>query len=164
LSTSLPVSYQFQTVGYLSLENVLPEADTSDVNPTSAVVAAFNYPVVPLGGDPAGLPAGFSIEPAAAGHGEWINTSTYIYYPEPALELGFLHAECGPLVRSSYHAHEQTQAHDQALGAGRCALLGHDHDHAGLNPPEELEPAGEDDVIVYVLPCPVTTNNGVRII
>jgi lipoic acid synthetase len=34
-----------------------------------------------------------------------------------ALELGFLHAECGPLVRSSYHAHEQTQAHDQALGA-----------------------------------------------
>jgi lipoic acid synthetase len=36
-----------------------------------------------------------------------------------ALDLGFLHAECGPLVRSSYHAHEQTQAHDQALDAGR---------------------------------------------
>ncbi|MCH7765930.1 MAG: lipoyl synthase, partial [Acidobacteria bacterium] len=24
--------------------------------------------------------------------------------------LGFKHAECGPLVRSSYHAHEQQEA------------------------------------------------------
>ena len=36
-----------------------------------------------------------------------------------ALELGFLHAECGPLVRSSYHAHEQTAAYDRARAAGR---------------------------------------------
>ncbi len=28
-----------------------------------------------------------------------------------ALELGFLHCESGPLVRSSYHAHEQVPAH-----------------------------------------------------
>ena len=88
LSTTLPVSYQFQTGGYLSLEHALPEAEASEVNPTSAVVAAFNYPVVPLGADPAGLPAGFSLEPAAQGRGEWINTSTYIFYPEPALEGG----------------------------------------------------------------------------
>jgi len=32
-----------------------------------------------------------------------------------ALELGFLHAECGPLVRSSYHAHEQTEAYDRVV-------------------------------------------------
>jgi len=32
-----------------------------------------------------------------------------------ALELGFVHAECGPLVRSSYHAHEQTEAYDRAV-------------------------------------------------
>jgi lipoic acid synthetase len=31
-----------------------------------------------------------------------------------ALDLGFVHAECGPLVRSSYHAHEQTAAYDRA--------------------------------------------------
>jgi lipoic acid synthetase len=31
-----------------------------------------------------------------------------------ALELGFGHVESGPLVRSSYHAHEQTDAYDQA--------------------------------------------------
>jgi lipoic acid synthetase len=28
------------------------------------------------------------------------------------IDLGFGHVESGPLVRSSYHAHEQTQAYD----------------------------------------------------
>ncbi len=32
-----------------------------------------------------------------------------------ALRLGFKHAECGPLVRSSYHAHEQQEAAAAAL-------------------------------------------------
>ena len=32
-----------------------------------------------------------------------------------ALDLGFRHVESGPLVRSSYHAHEQAEAFD------RCA-------------------------------------------
>jgi len=32
-----------------------------------------------------------------------------------ALDLGFTHAECGPLVRSSYHAHEQTEAYERTL-------------------------------------------------
>jgi lipoic acid synthetase len=31
------------------------------------------------------------------------------------LELGFGHVESGPLVRSSYHAHEQTQSYEAAL-------------------------------------------------
>jgi lipoic acid synthetase len=31
-----------------------------------------------------------------------------------ALEMGFGHVESGPLVRSSYHAHEQTQAYEAA--------------------------------------------------
>ena len=32
-----------------------------------------------------------------------------------ALTMGFGHVESGPLVRSSYHAHEQTQAYEAAL-------------------------------------------------
>jgi lipoyl synthase len=28
------------------------------------------------------------------------------------LEMGFGHVESGPLVRSSYHAHEQTQSYE----------------------------------------------------
>jgi lipoic acid synthetase len=31
-----------------------------------------------------------------------------------AVNMGFGHVECGPLVRSSYHAHEQTTAFEQA--------------------------------------------------
>ena len=36
-----------------------------------------------------------------------------------ALSLGFAHVESGPLVRSSYHAHEQADAADAALAASR---------------------------------------------
>ena len=35
-----------------------------------------------------------------------------------ALELGFAHVESGPLVRSSYHAHEQAESLKTALGSG----------------------------------------------
>ena len=36
---------------------------------------------------------------------------------ETALELGFVHVESGPLVRSSYHAHETADAYDRAAAA-----------------------------------------------
>lgn len=46
---------------------------------------------------------------------------TRYYHPDEfaelkriALGLGFVHVESGPLVRSSYHAHEQADAYDQA--------------------------------------------------
>ena len=31
------------------------------------------------------------------------------------LEMGFGHVESGPLVRSSYHAHEQTASYEASL-------------------------------------------------
>ena len=42
----------------------------------------------PLGLDPGTFPGAFSIEPAVPGRGEWVNTSTYIFYPEQALVGG----------------------------------------------------------------------------
>ena len=46
---------------------------------------------------------------------------TRYYHPDEfqslkaaALELGFVHVEAGPLVRSSYHAHEQADAYEHA--------------------------------------------------
>jgi lipoyl synthase len=36
-----------------------------------------------------------------------------------ALEMGFGHVESGPLVRSSYHAHEQTDSYEQRASANR---------------------------------------------
>jgi len=83
-----PVSLSYTTSSTLRLAQRLPEAYSDEVDPGSAVVAAFNRPVVPLGADPDTLPAGFTVEPATAGSGEWINTSTYIFYPEPALAGG----------------------------------------------------------------------------
>lgn len=88
LSLLEPVSLVYETVGYLRLAQRLPEPNAETVDPTSAVVAAFNRPVVPLGGDPDSFPAAFSISPEVSGRGEWLNTSTYIFYPEPALAGG----------------------------------------------------------------------------
>jgi lipoic acid synthetase len=34
---------------------------------------------------------------------------------EIALSFGFVHVEAGPLVRSSYHAHEQADAYAQSV-------------------------------------------------
>ena len=34
----------------------------------------------------------------------------FLYMKEEALKMGFLHVESGPLVRSSYHAHEQAES------------------------------------------------------
>lgn len=82
------VTLNYRTAGLLRVGQVLPAAAATDVAPDSAVVAAFNQPVVPLGADSSSLPAGFSLEPAANGQGTWLNTSTYIFYPAPALAGG----------------------------------------------------------------------------
>jgi lipoyl synthase len=43
--------------------------------------------------------------------------SEFAELKEIGLDLGFGHVESGPLVRSSYHAHEQTQAYDSRAAA-----------------------------------------------
>ncbi len=83
-----PVIINYSTSDDLRLTQTLPESGTQDVSSSAAVVAAFNQPVVPLGADPSSLPQGFSLQPAASGSGEWINTSTYIFYPDPGLSGG----------------------------------------------------------------------------
>ena len=83
-----PISLTYHTPGYLHLAQRLPEPDASDVSPASAIVAAFDHPVVPLGADSASLTPAFTLTPEANGKGEWINTSTYIFYPDPGLEGG----------------------------------------------------------------------------
>ena len=88
LTMSQPAILTFHTAGPLRLTQQLPAPDTAEVAPDSAIVASFNQPVVPLGADPASLPPAFSLEPSAAGRSEWLNTSTYIFYPEPGLTGG----------------------------------------------------------------------------
>ena len=40
----------------------------------------------------------------------WVHPDEFAAYRDEALELGFSHCESGPLVRSSYHAHEHVGA------------------------------------------------------
>lgn len=88
LNMAQPIHLNFKTLPLLEATQILPEPGTTDIDPSSALVVSFNQPVVALGADPATLPAALNIDPPVAGHGEWANTSTYIYYPETALFAG----------------------------------------------------------------------------
>lgn len=88
LTSTAAQEISFQVAGPLRVEQILPADQTADVSPSAPVVVTFNQPVVPLGADPQSLPAAFSLEPAASGRGEWLNTSTYTFTPEPALPGG----------------------------------------------------------------------------
>ncbi len=82
------INFSYQTPGKLSVAQTLPADAAADVSPDSAVVVTFNQPVVPLGAYSGSLPVGLTLEPAAPGKGEWLNTSTYIFHADPALAGG----------------------------------------------------------------------------
>ena len=83
LSLSEPVQIKFYTPDTLKATYFLPFPGGIEIDPTAAVVVTFNQPVVPLGEPLSGEPA-FSISPAVAGIGEWINTSTCLLYTSPS--------------------------------------------------------------------------------
>ena len=83
-----PIELSFTVADYLRMTNLLPKANATDVNVQAAIAVSFNQPIVPLGADTASLPAAFALVPSVTGRGEWINTSTYIFYPEPAMAGG----------------------------------------------------------------------------
>lgn len=80
-----PIQLSFAVADHLRATNQLPRANSTDVNVDAAIAVSFNQPVVPLGADPSSLPSPFTIMPSLEGRGEWINTSAYIFYPEPAM-------------------------------------------------------------------------------
>ena len=83
-----PVELEFPVADYLRTNNILPKANAEDVVVDAAIAVSFNQPVVALGAESSSLPAAFTIEPSVTGRGEWINTSTYIFYPEPSMAGG----------------------------------------------------------------------------
>lgn len=102
LTFEQPAALAFRTADYLRLAQSLPETGLTDVSAASAVVAAFNQPVVALGADPASLPPAFTLQPAATGQGKWLNTSTYIFHPDPAFSGGVTYtAALEPSLRST---------------------------------------------------------------
>lgn len=103
LPLSSPAVYHYSSPGYLRPTRFLPAPGGEEIDPSSSIMVTFNQPVVSLGekeDDP--LPA-FSLSPSAPGSGEWINTSTYIYYPQPALAGGSSYtAQLNPDLTSTW--------------------------------------------------------------
>jgi alpha-2-macroglobulin len=77
----------FEVEGYLQMTRTVPGVGASDVVPTSVIVAGFNRPVKLIDDADDQSPV-LWLEPEVAGRGEWVNVSTYIFYPEPALAGG----------------------------------------------------------------------------
>ena len=88
LAMLAPVSISYRVAGPLEVTQFLPAADAEEVAPTSAVVATFSRPVVALAAERTAQPEAFTLQPPAPGRGEWLNTSTYIFYPQPSLAGG----------------------------------------------------------------------------
>ncbi|MFN8426101.1 MAG: Ig-like domain-containing protein [Anaerolineales bacterium] len=82
-----PIELSFTVSDLLRATNRLPKSGATDSDVNAAIVASFNQPVVPLG-DSENPPSAFNVQPSVAGRGEWINTSTYIFYPESAMSGG----------------------------------------------------------------------------
>lgn len=81
------VELDFQIAEPLKVVQTLPANDSKDVDPESVIFVAFNQPVVALG-DPSDVEPAFTLEPEVPGKGEWLNTSTYIFTPEPTMNGG----------------------------------------------------------------------------
>lgn len=81
-------SYVFHTADELQITERIPQPEVKDIDPTTIVAVTFNRPVVELGQVGSPEPAAFTLQPAVEGEGRWLNTSTYVFNPRPALEGG----------------------------------------------------------------------------
>jgi hypothetical protein len=84
--------FNFHTVGFLEVSQVVPAAGATDVEAESTITVMFNRPVVPLTAvsDPTyeDLPQPLIIDPPIEGSGEWLNTAIYAFTPAEAMAGG----------------------------------------------------------------------------
>ena len=83
-----PFSAAYRTTAPLKVVQQLPPPFSTGISPQSAVSITFSQPIVPLGQPTEDLPPAFTLSPAVEGRGEWLNTDTYVFYPNPALSGG----------------------------------------------------------------------------
>jgi uncharacterized protein YfaS (alpha-2-macroglobulin family) len=85
---SAPLSWSFSVIGDLEVAQAEPLADTTEVLTTTRRISVrFNHPVVAFTtvDDQKKLPQPLAIEPAVAGEGRWLDTSTYVFTPKDGL-------------------------------------------------------------------------------
>ncbi|MEJ2288362.1 MAG: Ig-like domain-containing protein [Deinococcales bacterium] len=85
-----PVSFEFDTVGFLEITQVMPASDSGDLDPDTVVTVVFNRPVVPLAAisQQGELPQPLTFVPPVQGRGEWLNTAIYLFTPADGLLPG----------------------------------------------------------------------------
>ncbi len=81
---------QVSTVSSPKVAQVLPTDGSAGVATDSEITVIFNRPIVPLtvAEDSSTLPQPLTFSPAVQGKGEWLNTSIYVFHPNPALQGG----------------------------------------------------------------------------
>ena len=77
------LALEFETVGFLSVSDIIPNDGADEVTIDSAITVLFNRPVVPLVGtaQQSDLPNPLTITPAVDGTGMWVGTSIYRFEP-----------------------------------------------------------------------------------
>src|SRR6266508_4742116 len=83
-----PLTWSFTVIGDLEIVQVEPPADTTEVlTDTHRISVRFNHPVVALTtiDTQTTLAQPIAIEPALAGEGRWLDTSTYVFTPKAGL-------------------------------------------------------------------------------
>ncbi|NDJ59688.1 MAG: hypothetical protein GYB67_01105, partial [Chloroflexi bacterium] len=90
---AVPETVTFQTAGTLAVAEVLPADGSNFIAADAAITVIFNRPVVPLVivEDMDDLPDPLVFDPPVTGEGEWLNTSIYVFRPDPGMAGGTLH-------------------------------------------------------------------------
>jgi alpha-2-macroglobulin len=88
LAIITPPDLTFRGPGQFEMIEAQPAQNARNVSVSTEVIVTFNQPVVPLSAEQRSEQPAFTLEPEVPGRGEWINTSTYAFYPEPALAGG----------------------------------------------------------------------------
>ena len=83
-----PLRLVYYTPDLLKPVTFLPSPGSYEIDPESAILVTFNQPVVPLGDQRDSASPAFLISPNVNGKGEWLNTSTYQFLPDPGLAGG----------------------------------------------------------------------------
>jgi len=87
-----PYTFDFRTVGFLELTQIIPEDAASEIAVDTPIFLMFNRPVVSLASlsdaSYTGFPNPLSISPQLEGTGEWVNTSIYSFTPTEPMRGG----------------------------------------------------------------------------
>lgn len=90
LSLYRPLEFSFLSVGYLEVSAVQPAPNSIDVEVGRSISVVFNRPIVPLSAieEQKDLPQPLEIQPPVKGKGYWLNTSVFIFKPDPVFAPG----------------------------------------------------------------------------